>query len=148
MIWFKLTPFEQITTLGQNQPYNGDILIGPFIPFGIESDDQSFFEKANHEFKKKSQDLTFQGVQSILENISKFKNLGSKIKIRFLPLDTSTNFWKKSRFQQAFDFVLISNFASHHIKLELTKLVKENGVILVDNTRWGLYHDKISNSNN
>ncbi len=118
---------------GKNHAFQGDILVGPFIPYGVKSDDVSFFEKVNREYKNKSQDLTFKTLESFLSILSSYKN--SKIKINFLPLDTSENLWKKGKFIEKFDFLHVSNFIGHQLTPELMKLMKKDAVVVIERSK-------------
>ncbi|OXA56631.1 dynein assembly factor 3, axonemal [Folsomia candida] len=124
---------------GKTYPYQGDILIGPFLPYGIKTEDKTFFEKANHEYKNKSQDITFHTLNSVLKTLSS-RNLKSEtIQIHCLPIDSTINLWKKFKFLEKFDFVLVSNMLGHQITPELTKLLKRDGVVVIDRTKYIWY---------
>jgi len=50
--------------------YLGEIVTGPFISYGIESENKSLFEKANDRFKNQAYDVTYHNLSSIFQTIS------------------------------------------------------------------------------
>ena len=55
--------------------YFGDIVIGPFICYGIESENQEYFKKANDQYRYTSVDVTKSNVTIMMESILKQKDI-------------------------------------------------------------------------
>ena len=55
--------------------YFGDIVIGPFICYGIESENQDYFKKANDQYRFTSVDVSKANLTKMMESIMKQKGL-------------------------------------------------------------------------
>ena len=50
--------------------YWGDVVVSPYLAYGIESEEQSFFKKSNNKFTQSSQEVSEYNVLSILHEIA------------------------------------------------------------------------------
>jgi dynein assembly factor 3 len=55
--------------------YFGDVVIGPFVCYGVESENKEFFKKANDQYRYTSVDVTKANVTSLMESILVQKGL-------------------------------------------------------------------------
>jgi len=128
----------------EGSPFHGEILVGPFIPYGIQCEDSSYFEQSNREYNKKSSDLTLRNLEEIFNALSPSKvgnvcRAMANIKIRFLPIDACESLWKKSKFLGQFDTVYCSNHSGHKIKPELVKLMASTAKVIVEQSMYIWY---------
>ena len=131
--------------------YFGDIVTGPFISFGAESDNQDLFKKANNVYVNSSLDVTTYNLQQLLKNIpchqtligldgdqsnSAFKNDVSTFSIKFVYGRDLRFFQTKEKFKGFFDLVLFASDAAQHLNESILPILKTSSYVIVENPKY------------
>ncbi|KAI8915779.1 hypothetical protein EDD86DRAFT_196799 [Gorgonomyces haynaldii] len=123
--------------------YFSDIVTGPFIGFGVDTENKDMLKTQNDVHKHTSQEISEYNLKSILYEMtvghpytpdaplmldfSDAKPAQDRIKITFLPCDPSETFVKrKTKYQDTFDAIYVSNALSHRIP-DCQPLLKHTG---------------------
>lgn len=63
--------------------YWGDIVVSPYIAYGVECDDQSHFERANKQLVSDSEQITKHNLTSLLHELQSGEVISIKPKKKF-----------------------------------------------------------------
>jgi dynein assembly factor 3 len=163
--------------------YWGDIIVSPYITFGIESEQQSFFKQSNNIYTKTSEDVAEYNILSMMHevnhhthyqppcdssehdhmatlseipeeqitdeltaqvdalNVSKDEKLtqcANNFKVFLLPLNSTDELVRRSKFQKLFNIVYLSNSHSHMLKSELTSTFNPGATVVLDSAKFVL----------
>nr|WCI13723.1 dynein axonemal assembly factor 3-like protein [Scolopendra mutilans] len=138
--------------------YHGDIVTGPYISFGIESECQDLFQKTNGIHRKTSQDVSSYNILSYFDTImneSNFINddenescmeddcnnklanwISKRTAITFLTLEYFTKIHQKEKFQQFFQVIFVSNSLLHTLTKKLSSIFAENASLIVETAKY------------
>lgn len=138
---------EKISSCG----YWGDILVGPYIGFGIKSRDQSLFEKKNGVYMSTSTNVSYSNILSIsklLNDNSEDDLIGAKAeecikwkntKIVFLSTESIQKMHKRSKYVGAFDLILFSNSMVHELAENINMLFRgKDSLLVVESSKYML----------
>jgi len=117
--------------------YQGEIVTGPFISFGIEGEDASLFEKVNGRHKSTSHDVSLHNLERIFKIIAGTeKPLSDLIKVTFLSpsMFGGPRFIKKFP-EGFFDAGFFSTNAAQWVLPPIINLLKPNSPVVVEDTR-------------
>ena len=136
-------------TGGVQLSYWGEIVTGPFISHGTESDEKKLFEKANDKYKNKSYDVTFHNLEKIFQRLSPKerneaegeetdsedkKSVMDMISIHFIsPLTFGRAGLKANYKENFFDVAYFGNSMVQQILPSLTTMLTTDGVVLAEN---------------
>ncbi|KAJ3092939.1 Dynein assembly factor 3, axonemal [Quaeritorhiza haematococci] len=109
-----------------------DIVLGPFVAFGVETDNKELLKKNNGIHIKTSQDVAENNLRTYIESLTE----APPTKITLLPCDMSIITNKRLRkYQTRFSIVYISATMAHHLT-DSVKLLKDGGCIIVEKARY------------
>ncbi|KAJ3319066.1 asparagine-linked glycosylation protein [Blyttiomyces sp. JEL0837] len=121
--------------------YFNDIVTGPFISFGIDSENQELLKTANDAHKHTSQEVAEYNIEALIKETSEsfkdFQELCDSVKIIFLPGDTTLSFTRLQRSNVKFDRVFISNSLAH-VTERIGPLVTTSSEVLVETAKFML----------
>jgi len=121
--------------------YWGDIINSPFVTFGIESHEKTLFEQKNNVHVKSATDVAMFNVDTIMKDLADKENktkISDNIQITFLPIGSTTNLHKKSKFTLKFNLVYFSNSMVHLLKEDLKSVFHPQGLLMVESTKFML----------
>ena len=146
--------------------YWGDILNSPYVAFGIESENEALFKKANNVHTQTATDVSMYNVKSlmnrvltgkdvenesesdgvIIEEVSEndaegdlLSHIKEKFKMVFLPLDCVSSLHKKSKFKRRFDMVFFSNSMVHCLDNSISGLFRDKeSLLVIESTKFML----------
>ncbi|KAI8902099.1 hypothetical protein BC833DRAFT_617068 [Globomyces pollinis-pini] len=143
-----------------------DILVGPFVSFGINTRFEEMTKKCNDRFQYSSQSIAEMNVKSMIHEIltgTEFTPTPSitpidhtqdpltipknNFKVFFLSNNPMETFEKKSsrQFKEFFDIIYLSHNLSHRVKNTNTML-KPNGLVVIESIKYllNLNHQQIN----
>ncbi|ERE61826.1 neurofilament heavy polypeptide-like protein, partial [Cricetulus griseus] len=134
--------------------YWGDIATGPFVAFGIESDDQSLLRTSNGQPVKTASEITQHNVTEIFREVAAWRGpraiqgyLEEKpspesdaptlepFTMHFLPLDSSQTLHHKTCYKGRFQLLYVSCGMVHLLSPELGACVAPGGNLVVELAR-------------
>uniref|UniRef100_A0A8C2MV21 Dynein axonemal assembly factor 3 n=1 Tax=Cricetulus griseus TaxID=10029 RepID=A0A8C2MV21_CRIGR len=135
--------------------YWGDIATGPFVAFGIESDDQSLLRTSNGQPVKTASEITQHNVTEIFREVAAWRGpraiqgyLEEKpspesdaptlepFTMHFLPLDSSQTLHHKTCYKGRFQLLYVSCGMVHLLSPELGACVAPGGNLVVELARY------------
>jgi dynein assembly factor 3 len=125
--------------------YFGDIVVGPFLAYGIESENKEFFKKQNDIYRHTSLDIArhnvSQMIDSLMASIEYGETLSEKVtidncKIVFMPLTAVQDLIEKPKYERFFDIVYFSNSGASHMSQQMGKVFKSNGLVVFETCKY------------
>ena len=151
--------------------YWGDIVVGPFICFGIETERKELEKKCSEPFSRISEEISVDNVTKYVHQMIsrqtykpvKFEKIyevdetsneseGASAKLdtlvdlrstfHFLPLSSPKDLLNKSKFREHFSLVYISNTMVHTLTPDLSQIVDKHATLVVENCKYILELNK------
>ncbi|XP_074076111.1 dynein axonemal assembly factor 3 [Macrotis lagotis] len=136
--------------------YWGDVATGPFVAFGIESEDQSLLQTRNGTPVKCAGEISLHNITSLLQSLMATGEevptgvqpeveasgpasdpTGSRpFRVHFLPLGTASILHHRNRFCSRFHLLYVSCGMVHQLSPELGACVAPGGRLLVELARY------------
>ena len=166
--------------------YWGDIMVSPYISFGIECEEKSFFKKSNNMHTQTAQDVAEYNIMSLFHELAhrtkyQLPNESNEtptkgatlteiteedevetpgdsdgadlvnpldqeyepmdldyLKVSFLPLNSSGDLGKKTKYQKLFNFAYFSNSMVHLLDEPLADTFADAAPVIVENSKFML----------
>ncbi|CAI9730163.1 Hypothetical predicted protein [Octopus vulgaris] len=136
--------------------YWGDILVGPYIAMGIESDFKELFKKFNGYYRKTARNVTEHNLTSMFHTIMTGetyippKETGTtdnkvtesipvdSFKVTFLPFDAIKSMPLKEQYKHLFDIIYFSNSSIHNLIPEITPIFSNQTKIIIETAKFML----------
>ncbi|KAJ3061831.1 Dynein assembly factor 3, axonemal, partial [Rhizoclosmatium hyalinum] len=126
--------------------YFNDVLTGPFVPYGIETEKKELIEKSNDQHKHASSELAEYNIQSYMEEYKKTfpssASLTSRVKIHILPAvaDPFAALHKHSRSTKLrhFTSIFLSNSSAQFLQKIPPTFLTQNTRVYVETARFML----------
>jgi dynein assembly factor 3 len=150
-----------LTSNWKNVCFLGEIITGPFIAYGIECDDKTFFEKANDRNKFSAGDVTIHNLEKVFSTFGGMcaepggktdndgrgdvqgmqgngdpKNLSDVFSVTFLPMESAKHLHLKSQFLNKFHLVYFSSTMAQHLTPDITPVFTKETVVIVEGVRY------------
>lgn len=143
--------------------YFGDIIVGPYLSYGIEHEDAEFFKKANETYRYTSIDVSKSNIEKIIgkivelsghesleSNLNDMKIVNEEleitsdeyfklgdVEIKFLPLSAVQDFTQKSKYDNFFDAIFVGNSASGNLAdKNFFKILKPESLIVTETAKF------------
>eukprot|EP00045_Choanoeca_perplexa_P022146 m.8558 g.8558 ORF g.8558 m.8558 type:complete len:245 (+) comp9217_c0_seq1:104-838(+) len=142
--------------------YWGDILMSPYLSFGVETENEALYTKRNEQYVKTASDVSLYNVMAMMaeaESGTPFQAevdldtpellkavtmeepkgvglpLDELISIHVLPLGAPDDFKKKAKYKELFDLVYLSNSAAQHLEESLVHCLAADGRVVCETAR-------------
>ncbi|XP_051845995.1 dynein axonemal assembly factor 3 [Antechinus flavipes] len=137
--------------------YWGDVATGPFVAFGIESDDESILKSRNGTPVKCAGEISLHNVTSLFRSLGAAEEEGSgaepetkaeggapgsdpagsrPFRVHFLPLGTAPTLHHRKRYSSRFHLLYVSCGMVHQLSPELGACVAPGGRLIVELARY------------
>ncbi|KAM8876313.1 dynein axonemal assembly factor 3 isoform 1-T2 [Synchiropus picturatus] len=141
--------------------YWGDIVTGPYLCYGVETDDKNMLETRNGIHMKTAQDISFANVQKLFqsltsrhcsasctapastENSQPSVSVGDlmhlkHITINFLPLDSLEKLPEKQKYRDFFNVIFFSASSVAHLGSPMRQIAAPDAVLVVELAKYVL----------
>ncbi|XP_053722632.1 dynein axonemal assembly factor 3-like isoform X3 [Synchiropus splendidus] len=141
--------------------YWGDIVTGPYLCYGVETDDKSMLETRNGIHMKTAQDISFANVQKLFQSLTSRHCSGSctapastensqpsvsvgdlmhlkHITIKFLPLDSLEKLPEKQKYRDFFNVIFFSASSVAHLGSPMRQIAAPDAVLVVELAKYVL----------
>ncbi|XP_034563703.1 dynein assembly factor 3, axonemal-like [Notolabrus celidotus] len=151
--------------------YWGDIVSGPYLSFGIETDDKDLLKTQNGQHTKTAQDISFANVNALFQSLSSRRGcptsshsdaeaeephtLNSRksvtindlmhlngISVTFLPMDSLQKLPQKKKYSHLFNTFYFSTSCVHQLVPTLRQIAAPDAVLVVELAKYILDLDK------
>ncbi|RNA42661.1 dynein assembly factor axonemal [Brachionus plicatilis] len=145
--------------------YFGDIIVGPYLAYGIQHENVDFFKKVNDSYRYTATDIAKSNLESLIGKIveigghesvesklseMKIVEVGEEVEmssddyfkledveIVFLPLSAVGDFSQKNKFDGFFDAVFVGNSAAANLAdKSFSKILKAEALVVVETAKY------------
>nr|XP_057917359.1 dynein axonemal assembly factor 3-like [Doryrhamphus excisus] len=145
--------------------YWGDIVSGPYISFGTETEDESLLKTQNGQHMKTAQDISFANVQEFFQSLSRRQHCPAvhqsntdeeqpppshdhkpapinnlmhlnRVSVNFLPLDSLQKLPKKGKYAHFFDIIYFSTSCAHHLGSNIWQIAAPDALLVVELAKY------------
>ncbi|XP_054625472.1 dynein axonemal assembly factor 3-like isoform X2 [Dunckerocampus dactyliophorus] len=145
--------------------YWGDIVSGPYIAFGTETEDESLLKTQNGQHMKTAQDISFANVQELFRSLSRRQDCSAihqsssdkeqpptnsdhkpvtinnlmhlnRVSVNFLPLDSLQKLPEKVKYSHFFDVIYFSTSCAHHLGSNIRQIAAPDAVLVVELAKY------------
>ncbi|XP_063713509.1 dynein axonemal assembly factor 3-like [Symsagittifera roscoffensis] len=140
--------------------YFGDIVTGPFIGFGIETENEDLYKKANNMYIHNSLDVATHNLQELLKKLKCHKKIieeanltevdeenetesdtlltddFSNVSVKFIYGKDMKYFLTKEKFKNSFDLVHVASDGASFLDESLTNILKQKSTVLVESPKY------------
>lgn len=110
----------------------GDITTSPYIAFGVESKNETMFQKVNNQYVHTSEDVSKCNVTDFMTEFmsSKASDIEKKLNVYFFHY---SSFCKTKKFENFYDVVYITcDMTSYAENESVNKILNENGIVVFE----------------
>ncbi|KAJ3098611.1 Dynein assembly factor 3, axonemal [Physocladia obscura] len=121
-----------------------DVITGPFVPFGVESENEDLVKQVNDQHKHTSGDVAEFNILAYLgeykRNFHSVNSLASRVKVHILPPVSEPFLALKKLQKSSFKFagIFVSNSCAQHIPKIPPRFVSETTILIVEMARYML----------
>ncbi|XP_065650181.1 dynein axonemal assembly factor 3 [Hydra vulgaris] len=123
--------------------YWGDMIVSPYITFGVECDSKDLMAKNNNQHIHSSTDICKNNVTSFFHEIH-MKYVRKDVEeqpffsfqLHFLSFDILTSLHKKIKYKKKFDLIYFSNHVTNYLNETVTELFSPQCLLMIESTKY------------
>ncbi|XP_043195603.1 dynein axonemal assembly factor 3-like [Amphibalanus amphitrite] len=116
--------------------YWGDIVSGPYAPYGLRSDDPSLARKQNGRLVATAATVSAANLEALFSSMSTSLSTASHIRVRFLPADGGAALTRRAAFRGRFAAAVFSSGMSHLLTPPVTACLRNGATVAVETARY------------
>ncbi|XP_043217981.1 dynein axonemal assembly factor 3-like [Amphibalanus amphitrite] len=116
--------------------YWGDIVSGPYAPFGLRSGDPSLARKQNGRLVATAATVSAANLEALFSSMSSSLSTASHMRVRFLPADGGAALSRRAAFRGRFAAAVFSSGMSHLLTPPVTACLRDGATVAVETARY------------